>query len=246
MGHGFELPHSFSANPDIEYGDGWDLMSFPTTTFQFPISFRGTQGDATVGLNARNLEALNAIPVGRAWWQSDPDFSKRIVLDPLNQTPIGSHGFLIIKITPDATQPNRSNDSSYTIEFRRKSGWDQNITQDAVLIHEIRSNGYSYLQLGGGGQFTAGQQFITPAPQIFMKIISIDHTLGTATIWIWDIPDGSLRKEDSKPEVYLIENKTKRLVTSPQALDSLVKSWISVKIVPDGALSKVSEGPDVK
>ena len=67
MGHGFNLPHSYSASPDMEYGDGWDVMSFATTTFQFPIQFKGTQGSATVGLNARNLEALNAIPNCRIW-----------------------------------------------------------------------------------------------------------------------------------------------------------------------------------
>ena len=81
MGHGFGLPHSFSANPDMAYGDGWDVMSFATTTFQFPIQFRGTQGDATVGLNARNLEALQAIPVGRLWAPAGADFSERITLD---------------------------------------------------------------------------------------------------------------------------------------------------------------------
>ena len=61
MGHGHGLPHSFAANPDFEYGDGWDVMSFATTTFQFPITFNGTQGAATVGLNARNLEALGVL-----------------------------------------------------------------------------------------------------------------------------------------------------------------------------------------
>ena len=44
MGHGFDLPHSLAANPDFEYGDGWDVMSFATTTPQFPIAFQGTNG----------------------------------------------------------------------------------------------------------------------------------------------------------------------------------------------------------
>ena len=44
MGHGFGLPHTYSADPDTEYGDGWDVMSFATTTLQFPISFRGSSG----------------------------------------------------------------------------------------------------------------------------------------------------------------------------------------------------------
>ena len=77
MGHGFGLPHSNSANPDMVYGDGWDLMSFATTTFQFPIKFRGTHGDATVGINARNVEALNAIPIRRAWSPAAADLVRR-------------------------------------------------------------------------------------------------------------------------------------------------------------------------
>lgn len=62
MGHGFGLPHSFAANPDLEYGDGWDVMSFATTTFQFPISFRGTQGAATVGLTPATLKHWMLFP----------------------------------------------------------------------------------------------------------------------------------------------------------------------------------------
>lgn len=72
MGHGFGLPHSFSANPDMEYGDGWDLMSWQTTTFNYNIIFKDTTGLATVGLNVRNVEALGVVPQGRIWtppWQ---------------------------------------------------------------------------------------------------------------------------------------------------------------------------------
>ncbi len=124
MGHGFGLPHSFSANPDREYGDGWDVMSFATTTFQFPIQFRGTQGDATVGLNARNLEALKAVPAGRTWVPGTPDFSAQLTLDALNQPPIGNRGALVAKIPPTATRPARTGNSAYTVEFRRRAGWD--------------------------------------------------------------------------------------------------------------------------
>ncbi len=193
MGHGFGLPHSFAANPDMEYGDGWDVMSFATTTFQFPISFRGAQGAATVGLNARNLEALNALPARRGWVRTQPDFSELITLDPLNQSPIGNRGFLIAKIAPNATRPRRSNNSSFTIEYRRKAGWDQSIPEDAVLVHEVRANGLSYLQPTVWGRFTAGQQFVTPDPKVFVQVVSLDPTLGTATLRLWDIPEGSLR-----------------------------------------------------
>jgi len=245
MGHGFGLPHSNSANPDMVYGDGWDIMSFATTTFQFPLQFRGTQGNASVGLNARNLEALNVVPAGRTWIPTAPDFSAQITLDPLNQAPIGNHGALIVKIPPNATRPPRASGSSYTVEFRRKAGWDRNIPEDAVLIHEIRSNSLSYLQPGIWSRFTGGQQFVTPDPMVFIQVVSIDSGLGTASLRVWDIPEGSLRKEDSKPKVFLIEGGKKRWITSPQVLFALGKTWADVRAVPDGGLNSLPDGPDV-
>jgi hypothetical protein len=224
MGHGFGLPHSFAANPDREYGDGWDLMSFATTTFQFPIQFRGTRGDAAVGLNARNLEALNAIPVGRAWVPAVADFSANITLDALNQLPIGNHGALIVKLPANATQPPRANGSSYTVEFRRKADWDKSIPENAVLIHEVRANGLSFLRPTIWGRFTSGQEFVTPDPKLFVRVVSIDATTATATLRIWDIPEGSLRKEDSKPRVFLTQDGMKRWVTSPRSYLRSVKT----------------------
>lgn len=246
MGHGFGLPHSWAANPDMVYGDGWDVMSFATTTFQFPVSFRGTQGLATVGLNARNLEALNAVPANRSWSPPQADFSQQIMLDPLNQSPIGNHGFLMVKIPPNATRPVRSNNSSYTIEFHQKGGWDQGIPKDTITIHEVRANGNSYLQPVVGGQFSPGQQFSTPDPKVFVQVVSIEGSSATASLRIWDMPEGSLRKEDSDAKVYLIENGTKRHVISPQVLTALGKSFSDVRIVPDGALGSIPDGPVVQ
>jgi hypothetical protein len=245
MGHGFGLPHSFAANPDMEYGDGWDVMSFATTTFQFPITFKGAAGDATVGVNARNLEALGAVPATRLWAPGAPDFSQPIVLEALNQPPIGNRGFVIAKIEPLSTSPRRPNGSSYTVEFRRRTGWDRAISQDAVLVHEVRSNGRSYLQPGIWGQFTAGQQFVTPDPKVFIQVTAIDSAAGTASLHLWDLPDGSLRKETSKPEVYLIENGAKRWVTSRAVLFGLGKTWADVRVVPNGGLMSIPNGPDV-
>jgi len=246
MGHGFGLPHSWAANPDTEYGDGWDVMSWQTTTYNFPIRFKGTEGLATVGLNTRNLEILNAVPAGRLWSPPRADFSEQITLDPLNQLPIGNHGFLIAKLSPNSTRPTRADNSSFTVEFRRKAGWDQAIPQDAILIHEVRTNGISYLQPRVKGQFTAGQQFVTPDPKIFVRVVSIDSSVGNATLRLWDIPEGSLRKEDSDPKVYLIENGMKRWVTSPQALQAIGKSWADVRSVPDGGLTGLPLGEDIR
>lgn len=244
MGHGFGLPHSWSANPDFQYGDGWDLMSWQTSTFNFNVTFEGASGLATVGLNARNLEAMGAVPPGRVW-QPAPDFSGTVTLDPMSQLPIGNHGSLFVKILPTSTRPVRANGSAYTVEFHHKAGWDQGIPADAVTIHEIRTDTLSYLQPTRGSSFIQGQTFTTPAPAVSVLVTAIDSTLGTATVRIWDLPDGSLRKEDSTPNVYLIQNGTKRWITSPAALFALGKTWADVRVVPDGALAGLPAGANI-
>lgn len=245
MGHGMGLPHSFAANPDWEYGDGWDVMSFATTTFQFPITFKSATGHATVGLNARNLKALGALEPSRLWSPPQPDFSATVVLDPLNQQQIGNHGHLVAQIPPQASSPARPDASTWTFELRHKAGWDVSIPETAVLLHQIRSNGLSYLQPGAWQRFTAGQTGTIPAPDVHFRVQSITTAPVTATLRIWDLPNGCLRREDSKPHVYLIENGTKRWVTSPAALFALGRTWDDVRVVPDGALSDLPAGPDV-
>src|SRR5882724_24082 len=246
MGHGILGPsHSWAANPDSEYGDAWDIMSVATTMYPFTITFKGTQGTAAGGLNARNLEALNAIPPSRRWTPAQADFSEQITLDALHQPWVGNHGFLIAKIPPNATRPTRANNSSFTIEFHHKAGWDQGIPHDAVLIHEIRANGISYIQPIRWADFIVGKQFVTPEPRVFIWITAIDSNNATATLRLWDIPDRCLRKEDSNAKVFLIEGGNKRWVTSPQVLAALGKSFADVRVVPDGGLDSLPDGPDV-
>lgn len=174
-----------------------------------------------------------------------PDFSAQITLDPLNQALIGNRGFLVAKIAPNATRPRRPNNSSFTIEYRQKGGWDRSIPEDAVLVREVRENGLSYLKPTVWGRFTVGQQFVTPDPKVFVQVSSVNATFGAATIRLWDIAEGGLRKEESKPRVYLIENGVKRWITSPQALFAIGKSWADVRVVPDGALISAPAGQDI-
>lgn len=245
MGHGFGLVHSWSANPDMVYGDGYDVMSWQTTTFNFPISFHGASGLATVGINAHNLGVLNAMPPNRTWLPSHPDFSAALTLDPLNQPPIGNHGFYAAELPPNATTPARASGSAYTVEFRRQAGFDQAIPNDAVIIHEVRTNGNSYLLPSAYGQFTVGSRFVTPDPKILVQVTGIDPTAGSATVWIWDLPEGGLRREFSDPKVYLIQNGTRRWVTSPQVLAALGKTFADVWVVPDNGLDLLPLGADI-
>lgn len=245
MGHGFGLPDSWSANPDKQYGDGWDLMSWQTTTHNFPIQYKDAKGMATVGLNARNLEALGAVPQGRLWQPAQPDFSAWLTLDPLNQPPMGNRGHLVAKVPPTAVRPLRANGSTYTVEFRAKAGWDQAIPQDVVIIHEVRNNGLSYLLPTVGGQFLAGSQFVTPSPEVYVQVLTIGGGPSRATVCIWDLPDGCLRRELNDPRVYKIENRAKRWITTPSALFALGHTWDDVRLVPTGALANIPSGPDI-
>jgi hypothetical protein len=158
--------------------------------------------------------------------------------------PTGNRGQLVAKILPAATSPPRANGSAYTIEFRRKTGWDRAIPRDAVLVHEVRTNGNSYLPTMGLN-LIAGNEFVTPDPKVWIRVTAIDALTETATLRTWDAPNGSLRREDSKPKVYLIENGTKRWVTSPQVLFGIGKTWDDVRVVPDGALTSIPDGPDL-
>ena len=86
---------------------------------------------------------------------------------------------------------------------------------------------------------------MTPSPEVYVRVAAIDSAQGTASLRIWDLPESCLRKEDSKPKVYLIENGKKRWVTSPAVLFALGRSWADVRSVPDGTLTSVPDGPDV-
>jgi hypothetical protein len=143
------------------------------------------------------------------------------------------------------TRPSRPDGSTWTVELRSKAGYDQSIPENAVLVHQIRTNTLSYLQPTMGSRFTSGQQFAIPAPEIYLKVEMITANPVTGRVRVWDLPEGCLRKEDSKPQVYLIEGGRKRWVTSPAVLLALGRTWADVRSVPDGALSNIPDGPDV-
>jgi hypothetical protein len=113
-----------------------------------------------------------------------------------------------------------------------------------VLVHEVRANGNLYLPVADLN-LGVGEEYVTPDPRVWMRVTGIDPATGTATTRIWDAPNGSLRKEDSKPKVYLIENGAKRWVTSPQVLFGIGKTWGDVIVVPDAGLAGIPDGRDL-
>jgi len=185
MGHLFGLDHSFDTSPrPCASGDGrpgaycdkWDIMSAANVW-----TFNNALGANGPGLNAPYLDKLGCISSNRIWTPPNPNFGGTVTLAALNHPE--AHGPLMIKI-PRTSGPNPSFKSTYTIEFRRKTGWDAGIPNDTVLIHEVRSDGLSYLQTKATGlEFLPGSEF-TDGGSLSLKVTKFDPNASTADILV--------------------------------------------------------------
>src|SRR5215204_5020733 len=54
-------------------------------------------------------------------------------------------------------------------------------------------------------------------------------------------PDGTLLKEQSNPKVYVIHDRRKFWIPTPDALIIMGHRWADVRMVPDGALASLPE-----
>ena len=187
MGHVYiGSPHSFDDTQTVycpgyqpgEYGDGWDIMSAMTFGGSNP-TFQGLFGTSGPGLNAPNLNRLGWLPANRILtWNGG---SQTTLLAALNHPEAA--GYFMAKVPFDSGNPNHY----YTVEFRRKTGWDQGIPRDTVLIHEIRadgvSSGLSYLiRAGGGAERLTDQTFRDVNNNLAITVLNLDANSSTATV----------------------------------------------------------------
>jgi hypothetical protein len=126
-GHCLGLAHSWSANPDEEYGDQFDIMGGSLRSHNF-----SPYPPAGPGLNAPTLYKLGWLKDERVFtWHVSPSIGdSRVKLVALNAPEIG--GYLMAMVVTPA--------HVYTVEFRQPKGWDQGISPATILIHELRSN----------------------------------------------------------------------------------------------------------
>lgn len=127
-GHCFGLGHSWSANPDTEYGDRWDIMSALNVN---DFDNRSDFTPAGPGLNAPTLYRMGWLPEDRIVKYNAANTTAPLSVNLLALNRPEEQGTLMVLIQ----SPNHL----YTVEFRRPSGWDTGIPRDAVLIHELRS-----------------------------------------------------------------------------------------------------------
>ncbi|KAA0776194.1 hypothetical protein DT250_04260 [Bacillus sp. AR2-1] len=184
MGHGYGLDHSFDTNPVSydpnddsrpgAYGDKWDIMS----AFTF-AGCSATFQDPRFGASGPGLNALNHLVLGWATNQiTDVDLNlnnwrERVNLSPLNQ-PVSSGSSAFVRVLYGS--------STYTVEYRKKAGWDRGIIHEAVLVHKLQ-NGSSYLQEGKYTQdLQEGDVFLDVG--VTIKVETINSIQGYATVTI--------------------------------------------------------------
>jgi hypothetical protein len=181
LGHGFTLKHTWSARPDVVYGDRWDIMS-AMRAYTFRNQSRQRCGP---GMTAFNLRKLGAILPDRIWDATNKPVCRTISLAALNRP--DAEGYLMASIPP---AEGSTSTTSYLVEFRQKKAWDIGIPQDTVLVHEVRSNGLCYILSRTNGtdpksfQVLPGDEFTIPERKLTIKVLSFDAAAGIAEVVI--------------------------------------------------------------
>jgi M6 family metalloprotease-like protein len=174
MGHAYGLDHSWSRLPDIEYGDPYDIMSaLNVHSFVPSLPLFGQSGP---GLTGVYRESLGWVPPARVFSTSLAlGTAITVTLTPLDQ-PNGS-GYLLAKIFAFGTT-----DRYYTVELRRATRWDRGFRQDTVLVHEVLSDGHSYLLTDGGAEHGVFEPFTDPVNHLSVVAFSLDANQATIQI----------------------------------------------------------------
>jgi hypothetical protein len=211
MGHGYGLDHSRATDPDPskDYQDPWDPMSawtfggqaqptFPNLNFVVsgPGHFNpqtgsnSTTGASGPSLNAGYRDLLGWIPSGRVWtYGGSPSV---VTLAGVNNPGVGWP--LMAKIPLGASR-------FYTVHLRLKEGWDAGIQRDAVLIHEVRPDGRTYIvkTVNLDRSLQPGQSFTDPANNLKIYVDRIEKANKTATVLIGPVPPVSSAAVSPKP-----------------------------------------------
>ena len=122
IGHAFGLGHSMAMD-EAEYGDAWDLMSRDGRWWPEP-----DLGPLPQHMIAYDKELLGCIPAERKLVVTTG--TQTIMLERLAQPESDSYLLAQIPIGGSTTR-------FYTVEARRRVGFDAHLPADAVVIHEI-------------------------------------------------------------------------------------------------------------
>jgi hypothetical protein len=218
MGHGIGLDHSFgeqsvSCGPGGDsrpgaYCDSWDVMS-AMLVFSYQDAQNRRSGP---GLNAPNLQHLGVVDPTRIWSLPSAPVVYDVPLAAINRPDV--NGYLMVTFPGQCQDLTQEDLSTYYLEFRQTTQWDQGVPGNSVLIHEVRaSDGYSRLLTNwNGGQLLVGQQFVTPDLMAFAQVTSIDPVSATATVRLFSNVPGPV-SVTVNPNSLCVSNPTTGTVT---------------------------------
>ncbi|MFH1111345.1 MAG: hypothetical protein V1790_19430 [Planctomycetota bacterium] len=126
MGHGFGLPHSSGPYAGA-YDSQWDVMSGGGMCAAPDVNY-GCVGVHTI---AYHKWLLGWIPGSRHFESGGLPQAATIIIERIAAPPGGN--YLIASLWADVDSPSRW----YTVETRRRSGYDDEIPGDAVVIHDV-------------------------------------------------------------------------------------------------------------
>lgn len=166
-------------------------LTWVFTAFMYPTPF-GFNGP---GLNAPHLDYLGWLPANRMFlFGSDNNINTDIRLASLSVPHSWTRDWLVIMVPYDRNDPQ----NLITLEFRTRTGFDQAIEKDAVIIHKTvrQADGFyfSYLQSRNSTAFDwlEGQEWIDSTNQLItVKILQLDGSSGVATLHITSTFDPS-------------------------------------------------------
>jgi Lamin Tail Domain len=197
LGHEFGLDHSFSDAPTPcasgdgrpgAYCDPSDIMSAMAVA-----SFEDAR-------NRRSGPGLNAVSRKRLGWLHRSRIRSRpaaaapeaLTLAAVDRPDVD--GYQMVEFT-GTTRTDPSAQSTYTVEFRERAGWDRGIPASKVLVHEIQSDGLVRLLTRAPiGTLAAGEEFVSPTPSTVVRVGSIDAASHTAALRIWRLPRSGQRE----------------------------------------------------
>ena len=186
MGHGFGFPHS---SYKLTYDNVWDVMSdtwsycsLLTDNTTYGTYGYGCLGQGTISYH-KNLDGW--IAAGKKVTVSSGSYGV-YTLERLAQPQTAN---LLMITLPVAGDPNSR---YYTVEARRRVGYDLKLPGDAVIIHEVNPYRSSpakpmtadtnQTSANSAAQWTPGEKFVDAAASIWVRVLSATSTGYTVAV----------------------------------------------------------------
>jgi hypothetical protein len=196
MGHAMGLRHSFGENdtacadPGVpgEYCDSFDIMSYANVQGfnvdpMLPIS-RGP------GAHCVNLDRLGAMDHARIWRAPLGEFDTLVTLAALNRADVDAP--LMATFEASSRHPNMMGFSTYSLEYRERTGWDRGLGVNAVLVRETTTPRHTILLTNyHGGVLSLDDPFVTPDQRFSVRLVSFNWGTSTATVRIQSLQGGT-------------------------------------------------------